>query len=247
MPKISAFSTGQNRLSAIPSGCGLISAFSARGFGNMSLCYGDTSHSLENRRKFLEGIGIDYSRLVCAKQVHGSNIKYAAEDDAGRGALRNDDSLPDTDGLITDKRHLPLAIFTADCLSVFLYDPARPAVGLIHAGRRSSQENIVFKAVQLMKTHFNTHPEELQVGLGPAIRDCCYELAKDIVAGLVERDNRYYFDLAAVNKDQLLTCGVKDSQIFDCKACTCCENEEFFSYRREGKACGRMISVITLK
>jgi len=247
MPEISSPSIEQNQLLSLPSGGGIVSAFSTRGFGNMSFCYGDTAHSLESRKNFLDKIGIDYSRLTCAKQVHGSNVKYAAEVDAGRGALCCDDSLPDTDGLITDKRHLPLAIFTADCLSVFLYDPGRPAVGLIHAGRRSSQERIVFKAVQLMKRHFDTRTEDLRVGFGPAIRDCCYELDKGSAAGLVERDNRYYFNLAAVNKEQLLSCGVKEPNIFDCKACTCCDSGGFFSYRREGKACGRMISVIMLR
>ena len=208
----------------------VISAFSTRHQGNMSLVYGDTKDSLANRNYFLSNLDIGYRDLVCAKQVHGSCVRYAKEEDRGKGALSYDSSVTDTDALITDRKNLPLVIFTADCLSIFLYDPTTSAVGLVHAGWRSTRENIVTKTVQLMQQQFNSQTSNLYVGFGPAIRGCCYEV-----------------DLLGINKKQLLDLGVRETNIFDSNICTFCQNEDFFSYRKEGTACGRMIAVIMLK
>lgn len=230
---------------------GLTCAFSVRVNGNMSLSYGDTKDSLLNRNNFLSALGIDYQSIICAKQVHSSNLKYVRQADKGKGALSYESSLPDTDGFITDKKNLPLSIFTADCLSIFLYDPQTPAIGLIHAGWRSSKENISSKAVKLMQQEFNTRPERLYAAFGPSIRSCCYEVSSDFnnffTHGLSKRNGSYYFDLVKINKEELLALGVKRENIFDPKICTSCRNEEFFSFRKEGKCCGRLISVMMLK
>lgn len=216
----------------------------------MSFCYADTKDSLENRKIFLRDLDINYQDLVCAKQVHGSQIKYVKDEDKGKGALSDDSSIPDTDAFITDKKNLPLAIFTADCLPIFLYEPTIPAVGLIHAGWRSSKENIAAKTVQLMKEHFGILTENLYVGFGPAIRECCYKIEKEFSgfppSGLIRRNNHFYLDLVGINKIQLLSLGVREINIFDSKICTSCKNKEFFSYRKEGESCGRMMSVIML-
>ena len=228
----------------------LTCALSTRHFQNMSLFYGDTKDALINRQRFLGALGIDYLDLVCAKQIHSSQIRYAQEEDRGKGALSYDTAISDTDAFITNKRRLPLAIFTADCLSIFLYDPITAAIGLIHAGWRSTRENITAKTVQLMAEKFNTQAQDLYIGFGLAIRACCYEVDKEFgnlfAYGLTERFNRYYLDLAGINKKQLLDLGIKEINISDSKICTSCQNDDFFSYRKEGSSCGRMMSVMML-
>lgn len=229
----------------------VLSAYSGRSFRNMSLSYGDTRESLDNRRNFLSTLGVDYRDLVCAKQVHADAVRYVKEEDKGKGALSYDSAIPDTDALVTDKKNLPLAVFTADCLSIFLYDAKKPAIGLIHAGRLSTKENITAKTIQLMQELFFTEPASLAVGFGPGIRSCCYEVGLD-TANLfpqetIKRNNRYYLDLVKANKKQALDSGVREANIFDPKICTSCRNDEFFSFRKEGRDCARMISVIMLK
>jgi len=207
---------------------------------------------LENRKNFLKGLGIDYRDLVCTKQVHANVVKYVQDADKGKGALSYENSVSDTDALITNKRNVPLSIFTADCLSVYLYDSKTHSIGLVHAGWRSSKENIAAKTIKLMQEKFNTKAEDLYAGFGPAIRSCCYEVGEELTdffgpEYLIKRDNRYYLDLAGINKKQLLDQGVKDKNIFDSKICTVCRSEDFFSYRREGSGCGRMMSVMMLR
>jgi len=228
----------------------LIGAFSSRASGNMSLVYGKTEGALDNRRRFLKDLGIDYRDLVCSQQVHGSRVRYIQEADKGKGALSYETAIASTDAIITDKKRLPLAIFTADCLSVFLYDPDKLAIGVVHAGWRSTKNNICIETIKLMQEEFNSDPNNLYAAFGPAMRSCCFEVENEVrdsfSSGLIQRDNRYYLDLAGINKNQLLDSGVKDRNIFDCGICTVCRNAEFFSYRKEKDGSGRMMSVMML-
>lgn len=231
---------------------GVVCAFSSRICGNMSLFYGNTGNALENRKGFLKELNIDYHSLVCAKQVHASTVRYVRQPDKGKGALSYEDSIPSTDALITDEKNVPLSIFTADCLSIFLYDAKNHCIGLAHAGWRSSRETIAARTVKLMQEEFNTATGDLYAGFGPAIRSCCYEVGEELAGSftsgcVIKRGRQNYLDLVEINKRQLLAEGVRDKNIFDSKICTACRNAEFFSYRKEGAGCGRIMSVMMLK
>ncbi len=229
----------------------VLAAFSSRQDGNMSLCFGGTLNSLENRKKFLSAAGIDYRDLICAKQAHGKNIEYATETNKGSGALEYDSSVADTDGFISDKKNTPIAVLTADCLPVFVYDPERPAIAILHAGWRSTEKNISGEGIRAMQERFGSAPKDLLVGFGPAIRSCCFEVENDFKSnfpfGLINRDGRIFMDIALINRKQLLGCGVKEGNISDPGLCTFSENKDFFSFRKEGQAAGRLISVIMLR
>jgi len=229
----------------------VVAAFSTRHDGNMSFSYGYAKKSLENRIKFLNNIGIDYHSLICAKQVHGKNVEYLTKKNKGRGALDYDSSVIDTDGFVTDKIGVPAAILTADCLSVFIYDPKRPAIAILHAGWRSSEKNICAEGIRVMRERFDSQPQRLLVGFGPSIRSCCFEVEKDFKSnfsfGLINRGGRIFMDIVLINQRQLIACGVKEKNIFDPKICTLSDNENFFSFRKEAQACGRSISVIMLR
>ncbi len=215
----------------------IVCAINTRHAGNMSLSYGDTKDVLINRKAFLESLGIDYLNLSCAKQAHGANVKFVKAEDKGKGALSYATAIADTDAFITDTTGLAVAIFTADCLPVFLYDPLTPAIGLAHAGWRSTKESICAKTVELMKRQFNTKVSTLYVSFGPAIRHCCYEVGPEFndffASGVIGKASRYYLDLIGVNKGQLLEAGVKEDNIFDAQVCTHCQTGNFFSYRKE--------------
>jgi len=154
----------------------ITAAFSSKEDGNMSLSYGQTRNSLENRQKFLSPIGIDYRNLVLAKQVHGKNVKYVKEEQKGSGAVNFDSSIADTDGFFTDKKGVPIAILTADCLSLFIYDPKKPAIAILHAGWRSTVKNIACEGVKALQEKFGSSPQRMFIGFGPGIRSCCLEM-----------------------------------------------------------------------
>ena len=217
----------------------------------MSFTYGNTRDTLIDREGFLSTAGIDYRAVVCAAQVHTSNVICAGEKDKGRGALSAHTAISDTDALVTNVRRLPLAVFTADCLPVFLYDPFQKVIAVVHAGWRGSKDKISVKALQLMCDRFNSSPENVLAGFGPALRSCCYEVGREFKnyfpEGIIERGAQMFCDLSGINKSQLLGSGVKEKNISDSGHCTSCKNFKYFSYRKEGDSAGRMISVIMLK
>ena len=227
----------------------LISDFSRKP-QNMSLVYGDPGAVLANRREFLGGLGIPYLDVVCPKQAHGHHVEHVTAAHRGRGAVSWDSAVIDTDALITDVVGLPVAIFTADCLSIFLYDPKHHALGLVHAGWKSTHQNVTPGTVALMRARFDTKPADLFVGFGPAIRQCCFQVGEEFgglfTTGLSRRGSHYYLDLVGVNRSELLKLGVADGHMSDSGFCTSCRNSEFYSYRREGAGCGRMMSVMML-
>src|SRR5450631_4416676 len=57
--------------------------------------------------QFAKSLGITED-VVCMKQIHGGTVTV----------IENIDKLqiPETDGLITNKQHIPLGVLTADCL-----------------------------------------------------------------------------------------------------------------------------------
>jgi len=228
----------------------LICAFSDRslnlGFGNI------TSRQLKSNRKiFLSQLGVDYKSLACAKQVHKGGVLCLTAKDKGKGAVNFKDALTNCDGMITNQKGLPLAVLTADCLSIFLYDIKNSAIGILHAGWRSTYKNIVKNALTLMNRCFNTEPKNIIVALGPAIRSCCYEVGSEFKKyfpnNLLKKKGRLYLDLVGINKKILINLGVKRKNILDSNICTSCRNKDFFSYRKEGDSAGRMMSLIALK
>ena len=229
---------------------GVAAALSARMDGNMSLSYGDTQYSLRNRREFLSRAGIHYEHLVAARQVHSGNVYYVDSLDRGRGADSYNTSIPDTDALVTDKRHVPLGILTADCPGIFLFDAKTPAIGLVHAGWKGTKEKIIVNTLHWMRHYCGSKIEDISVFLGPAVRACCYEVGEEFRGffphDVKVSDGRFYCDLAGVNIKQALDAGVKRERISDCGVCTCCNAEDCFSFRREGHACGRHLSVMML-
>ncbi len=204
-----------------------------------------------NRDAFLRQLDIDSESLVCLQQVHGNKVFIAHKKDKGRGAWDYAQAVPGYDGIITQERNLPLAVFSADCLSVFMLDIKKRVVSVLHSGWRGTKDNIVGVSVDLMKRMFSSRPEDIICGLGPGIRSCCYEVGPEFkeyfAQGLVKREGKLFLDLVGANLRQGKNAGVPDENIFDCGICTSCQNKDFFSYRRSGMSAGRMMSVIILE
>lgn len=205
-----------------------------------------TSPSLDDRQyQFLnQKLNFILPPVFTIQQVHGDRI-VLAEADGDKSRLWEQ-----ADGILTDIPNLPIAVRTADCFSVFLYDPKHESIGVIHAGWRGTQKNILVRAIEHMHRRWGTHPENLRVTFGPAIRSCCYQVGPEFLKYFPQEvtcgPNGYFLDLLKANIGQLVQAGVDSKNIFDSNICTCCD-EQYFSYRREGQAAGRMLSLMMLR
>lgn len=201
---------------------------------------------LPAQREFLSGkLNIAPEKVFTIRQVHDNKVLNIKKSD-----LPQKGELPQADGVITNVPGIVLTVRTADCLPVFLYDPAKRAIGLVHAGWRSTAEKIVEFAVKAMTDSFGSHSPDLRVAFGPAIRSCCYEVGeefKDVFPKEVTHHRgKYYFDLILANRHQLMAMGVRDGNIIDSQKCTMCDTK-FYSFRRDGQKAGRHLSIMYLK
>ena len=203
------------------------------------------SLSLRQKKYLSRAAGVKITLLPNIKQVHGRRIIVVKKPSCcvSRPPLH-------ADGMMTQKPGIPLSVRTADCLSIFMFDPKARAIALVHAGWRGSHSHIAGRATLLMKKHFGTNPRDLKVAFGPSICGRCYEVGKELKKlfpkETITKDGKHFFDLALANKRQLVKAGVNPKNIFNPKICTFC-NKQYFSHRREGTKAGRMISFLMLK
>ena len=194
---------------------------------------------------FLKRVGAAGFPVARLEQVHGGKVVRID----GKTDLSKE--IPGTDGAITNIKGIALSVRTADCLPILFYDPEHNAIGIAHAGWRSTKERIARNVVKAMKANYKSVPSQILVGMGPALRQCCYEVNSEFLVhfpgSVVKMAHRHYFDIAGENAGQLISSCVSAKNIFDCGICTACRNDEFFSFRKEKDKAGRMLSVIMLK
>ncbi len=193
------------------------------------------------------------SRFVYLDQVHEANVAVLEDQEK----FRNDGfyRLPRTDGVLTNVSGLTLMVMTADCLSIFIVALGKGSrqaewVGLIHAGWRGTKEAIARKAYRLILERSKNSHSDVHIVFGPAIRADHYEVGPEFKERfdkklIRERGGKFYFDLAAENKRQLLEAGALEKNILDLDICTVCENSNFYSFRKEQDSAGRALSLIT--
>lgn len=200
----------------------------------------------ENKNDVCNFLGIEEENLIYPSQTHTSNVEIA------RTGIS---SYPDTDGLILANSEQAVYLNFADCTPVIIYDFENKIAAVSHAGWRGTAGNIASKTVQKMKDEFGSKPENLKSVIGPAISFCCYNVGEDVYrqlsqtvddfSGLYEvRQGNIYVDLKGINKRQLEEAGVKEIDV--CPYCTVCNNELFFSYRKENATTNRHSAVIKL-
>lgn len=208
---------------------------------NMSMKVGDEAERvIKNRELFFKQLEIPLDRLAIPNQVHSPDILKVT-----------DPGIYDAcDGLITNRRNVFLTATVADCVPVFIYDPAAGAVGAVHAGWRGSKLKIVKSAVESMIREFGSDPKNLLAYIGPSAGVCCYEVGPEIAEQfddiyIIHRTGRNpHLDMRAVQMDLFLEAGVTQNNIEVSHYCTICVPDLFHSYRRLGANSGRMMGVI---
>ena len=191
----------------------------------------------------------DPKTIFVCRQIHGNNI-YKPEK---RCAYP-----PEADALITNRKGITLSIFTADCLPIFILDPEKEVIGLVHAGWRGTMARIGQKTLLEMKKIYQTNPKDCIIGIGTGICGKCYEIGATVVeymlkefasftSFLQQKNGKNLLDISSLNKQQFKEAGVLEKNISVCKYCTAENNSLFYSYRMEGENAGRMMSVLRLR
>ena len=226
----------------------VVAAFSTRTGGvspeplglNLSFTVGDDrTNVIRNRERFFGELHIGLDELAIPMQCHSTTIVHA----------KNPGGFERCDGLVTREYGVFLVVTVADCVPVLLYDPVRKAVGAIHAGWKGTADGIAGSAIDAMHTMFGSDAADIIAWIGPAAGGCCYEVDEATAARfpdpVVDRSGRKpKVDLQKENGNQLVTRGVNEKSIDVYQACTIHDSGLFHSFRRDGRAAGRMLGVI---
>jgi len=195
-----------------------------------------------------QATGLQSRSLVRLKQVHGTDVLIV---DRPAGDLPPEDQRQ-FDAAVTSRNDVILSVRTADCVPILLFAPG--AVAAVHAGWRGTVAGTLKNAVESMIEHKECPAESILAAIGPCIRSCCYRVGRDVWEpfsqrfrrdAVIDRDDGRYVDLVAANRAWLMRSGVHPENIDVLNACTHCNPEMFFSYRREGST-GRQLAFITL-
>jgi polyphenol oxidase len=210
-----------------------------------------------NRTKLLSRLSWDSPSVVIPNQVHGKNVVVITKEHWGNDSRPPGVVLSGIDGLTTKEKGVLLMIKVADCIPVFLYDPASPAISLIHAGWRGTAKGIIAQGVGTMSKAFGTKPKTIKAGIGPGISRCCYEVKEDVREAFLKRkidnsvwridaDKKIFLDLKKAIFLALINCGLNQDNIEVASECTACNPDLFFSHRRDKGQTGRMAAVMGL-
>jgi len=218
---------------------------------NVGQLVGDNpQHVRANHHRIFNALSITQDAVVTARQVHGSSVAVVSE--ADRGGI-----MPSTDALVTESRDTYLLMRFADCLPLLMYDPARPAVALVHCGWRGVLGGVVHCAVQALRKSFGSQPDRISACLGPSIGPCCYAVGPEVVGRVrqvfgsqadallpVRPSGQRHFDLPGAVRAQLVDLGLQ--HIDESHICTACHTEEFYSHRAEAGRTGRFAALVGL-
>ncbi len=201
--------------------------------------------------RLVAALGLGNARLSMAKQVHSAVVRVLATDRDLSEIAR-----AECDAMTTARRGTLLGIKTADCVPVFIADTRTRAIAVAHAGWRGAIARIVERTFATMVAKHGARRADCIAAIGPAISAQTYEVGAEVLARFQSEfpyasrivsnvhDDKGHIDLKEACAIQLELCGLDREQIFVSDACTMSEPERWFSYRREGVAAGRIVSIL---
>ncbi len=216
--------------------------------------YGPQYGGVNGERGTVKAGDPDYPLVVSVRQVHGTDVLSI-----DRLLKVGERFFDGHDAILTNQAETLLTIQTADCVPVLLMDSSRGVVGAVHAGWRGAVHGIVTKSVQNMVERFGADLASLHVAIGPSAGPCCYEvdtpvierLAPDLsnASTILKRTSpgTGQLDLKELIRWQVVSLGIAEDHIHTVGICTICRSDLFFSYRREGRVHGSMVSGIMLR
>lgn len=223
---------------------------------NMGFHSGDNPERVRaNRERVGKQLSVEADKMIFPKQTHSAHVKMIDEAFFALSPVDKTLFLADTDALVTQLPHVCIAVKTADCVPVLLFDPVHAVAAAIHAGWRGTLQQIVRLTVETMQQQMGCLPENMVAAIGPAISAEVYEVGEEVWCNFDPRflrENRQpgkrLLDLREANRAQLLEAGVPAQNIgLHAEYCSYKQPEMFYSARRDGAKTGRMASGIVIR
>jgi YfiH family protein len=227
---------------------------------NLGFHVGDQVETVcKNRTLLANQLSFPLNNWVGAEQTHEIAIKKVTKADKGIGARDYSSAFKRIDGFFTLEKNVLLTLCYADCVPLYFLHPDSGAIGIAHAGWRGTVGGIAAEMIKIFQSE-GIKTNEILAAIGPSICEKCY-IVDDHVIDLVKNgledveknpynkisDGQYQLDLKECNKQILLKAGLSPEHILVTQLCSSCEEDQFFSHRRDEGKTGRMMSFIGWK
>ena len=218
---------------------------------NCSFSSGDKKYlvkkNIENTKKILN---LKKTKLKIINQVHSNKVITINKNNFSKKFKG--------DGMITKDKKISIAILTADCCPVFIYDKDSSFISCLHIGWKGCYKNIIKNAI---KKIIKIQPQYKKIFAitGPCLSKKNFEVDINFKNKFQKKHssyykfffkdkikNKYFFDMIGLINFQLKNNGIKN--IENIKIDTYQHKKLFFSHRRSTHhndlPTGRMINII---
>ena len=207
---------------------------------------------LKNLNIVRKKINIKSKKIFLLNQIHGNKFFFIDKN------LKLKNNKFDGDALITNKRNIPIAVLTADCAPVLIYDKNKKMVAAIHAGWKGAYKDIIKKVTKFMIKK-GCSPNDITAVIGPCISVNSYQVKQDFIKRFIKKNdknkkffkkkgNKNYFNLSKYIYFQLKSLNISKIDVINKDTFNTKNN--FFSARRSisrnESDYGRNISIIMI-
>ena len=210
--------------------------------GNLADHVGDNPKTVaNNRQQLIHELNLPQAPHWLT-QVHGTTVVNAHE------------TKPDTaaDASYSTVKNEVCAVLTADCLPILFCNQQGSQVAATHAGWRGLKDGVLENTLAT----FSSPSDEIFAYLGPAISNKKFEVRQDVYDVFIKQnrdyaaaftqinDSQWLADIYLLAKMRLQALGV--IHLFGGEHCTYSDEQQFYSFRRDGLKSGRQLSLIWL-
>ena len=193
-------------------------------------------------------LGLEDSKIKLIRQIHSNKVEIIDQKNFNEKIV--------ADGSITKNKNIALAIMTADCAPIFIFDLDCSFVCCLHIGWKGCLNNIVKIAVNIFA---KITSQELIAIIGPCLSKENFEVEEKFKNAFIAQDLHYenffsiksnqqklYFDMRGLINYQLKSCYIDNISNIDID--TYSNEHLFFSHRRSShlftSPIGRLINMI---
>lgn len=203
----------------------------------------------------IKGAFPEIDEIAVVHQVHGKKaVRVKSKDDTRNLSRAN------ADIIIVSKKGIAAAVRTADCVPILIHDPKRKVAAAVHSGWKGTIKRAGEEAVRVLEREYKSKASDLVAGIGPCIGPCHYQVDAPVIEGIEEAlgdkagevlrpdaPGKAMLDLSSANRIILEEAGILPDRIEEVRACTFCDSDLFYSYRREGKGTSSLYHFIALR
>ena len=137
----------------------------------------------ENLKIVKNKFGKKIKKIFLLHQIHSNKFIFVNKN------FKSSSKKIRADAVITNQAKLPIAILTADCVPILLYDKQKKIIAAIHAGWRGAFKGIISRVIKFMLMK-GCKQKHIIAAIGPCIGKNNYNVRDDFKKKFLKKDKK---------------------------------------------------------